>query len=478
LVNNMPLTEAEELELLELERERAMSTGSLGTSSQSTEQIPITGEKRQPPPRMSLGITGSYSAPSVDIGPSYGERLNKKIGEIGEESVRRQEQGGFLAGKNPSEIAGKMKSMASLATEAPGAYELGQVIGSGMRKVLPGTTQALGTAMKKYEEKTPPGLKNVVDIGTSALEIVPPVGVAGKLGAKAIEKGLDVTGDVLQKSGKSLLRSGMKTKDVTALLAGKNVEEGAQNLVENIQKYGVESPMGGFKGISNKASKKIAENMNLSDEAIKKVLKEAPDAVVDIDDTFLRFIDDLESGNVNSVFGDEVKSGELANNIHKALEMRGLTGVQSIEKIPEIKKVISQYGGGLFKKGKYAIATDPLKKQVGELAYLRLKEDLEKIVPEIGQYNKATHDLITIKKAADEASKRIGNRDKIGITDWMLLFGGPTAAHSMGLPAAAAGAIPGTAIIARKVLGSGRGASGLISTGRGLKKLGKVNITP
>jgi hypothetical protein len=468
----MPLTESEELELLELERERS-TNGSFTSTGNNVAVNDKSDDNGIPlkPGNWGMGVPGTYSAPSIDVGPSYSERVKNKIGDIAGESVRRQELG---AGKNTSEIAGKMKSMASFLTEAPGAYELGQIVGGGMKKYLPGTTQAIGTATKAYEEKVPPELKNVIDIGTSAAEIAPIAGVGGKLGAKAVEKGLDVTGKALQKGGKSLLRSSMKPKDVTALLAGKNVEEGAQNIVDNIAKYGIESPTGGFKGISNNAAKKIQESMNLSDEAIKKALKDTPDAVVDIDNTFIKFIDDLENGRINSVFGDEVKSAELANNIHSALELRGLTGIQSIEKIPEIKKVISQYGGGLFKKGPYAIGTDPIKKQVGELAYLKLKEDLEDFVPDIKNINKQTHDLINVKKAADEAAKRIGSRDKIGKTDWILLFGGPTAAHSMGLPSAAAGAIPGSALIAKKALSGGRGASTLISTGRGLEKLGKI----
>jgi len=356
-----------------------------------------------------------------------------------------------------------------------------RMVGKGVEKVLGAAPEPMkeagAVAARKLGglySKLPEPVKNTAGILGDVASIVPGVDAGAMVGGKVASTGAKVLGEGLEKSGKKLLRSEMKPRDTTALLAGKNVEEGARRIVDNISKYGVESPGKGFEGVSGKAAQKIRENMDASDAAITKAAQANPNATVDIDGSLLNLMDDLQNGKIDSVFGDEARAAELVSDIHKALDLRGLSGVQSIEKIPEIKRTIAQYGGGLFKKGKYAIETDPTKKQVGELAYLKLKTDLEGIVPEIRQYNTATHDLITIKTAADQASKRIGNKNEISLQDWMILLGGPAAAHTLGVPAVAAGAIPGGLMIGRKVLGSGRGASGMISAGKGIQKVQKL----
>lgn len=477
--------------------ELAESRGEFGQQpSGGTRQQPAepSQQKRVLPPN--YGTPGTYSAPSVDVGPSYQDRVNADIERQAQKDYERQKQGG---NKNLSEIAGKMQSMAAPIRQAPGAYELGQVfggtLGAAAQKVAPkngvpegnrGPGMTFGSftppivdPAKVYAES--PNIRSLGDIATASGEILPVASVGGRLGNVITQGTLKGTENILKNTGKNILRRDMKPKDVTALLAGKNVEDGAKAIADNVDKYGVASTTGGFTGIAKNASRKINENMKYADDAIKKVAEKMPDAKIDIDESFLNFIDDLETGKINSVFGNEERAASIADNIHKALELRGLTGTQGIEKIPEIKRAVENYAGGLFKKGKYAIESDPIPKQVGELVYLKMKKDLESVVPEIKQYNTAVHDLITVKKAANEAAKRIGNRDNISITDWMLLFGGPTAAHSLGLPSAAAGAIPGAAMIGKKALGSGRGASGLMKLGdvvEGTRKILGTDIMP
>jgi hypothetical protein len=147
--------------------------------------------------------------------------------------------------------------------------------------------------------------------------------------------------------------------------------------------------------------------------------------------------------------------------------LRGLDGTQPISKLPQIKQTIEKYGGGLFEKGSYGIAKDPLKQKVGELAYLKLKDDLESYIPEIGDHNKIIHELIPVKQASEEAVKRIGNKNKIGLEDWALLLGGPGAVHTLGAAnLSGLAGIPGAVLMGKKALSSGRGSSMLMKTGK------------
>jgi hypothetical protein len=440
------------------------------------------------------GSTGKVGTASDQ--PSYEERVQSDADRLAMEARRSVERDPSLLNKvlaPTRQFTGTMTS--HLSQSLP--Y---RVLGKGIEKVatpivknmvedfsqayrnLPEPAQnflgsTVETAKKGYEN-IPEPVKNIAGIGLDALDVIPAYAAT----ERTAKTGLKTGGKTFTKIGKRSLKKEMKPKDVTALLAGKNVDAGARKLVDDVVKYKIESPGKGFRGISDNAVKKISENVDLGDAAILKKAKDAPGSSVDIDNTFISFIDDLENGRVDAVFGDEARAAELANEIYSSLDLSGrkLTGLQPIEKIPEIKRVISKYAGGIFQKGKYKIETDPLKRRVGELAYLRLKDDLEGIVPEIKQYNQAVHDLLNIETAANEAAKRIGNKYDVNWSDWAILFGGPTAAHSLGMPAAAAGAVPGSLLLGRKALGGGRGPSGMIKVGRGLEsayELGQKKIT-
>lgn len=442
----MPLTEHEELELLELERERALSSGNFKEPETTTEQ--------PKPKRHWLESVFPGTVESVQRGGSIPKNLGAAIGDVLSFTDRTTGTARSKLGLGGDmELADKDAFFFKPEAEKIKAKIEEEGVRSPMR------VPTLGSFTVPYS----PGKEEAKAVTDLSLSSINPLDIIAPI-KKGISAGLKVAGE-------SVLKSQMKPKDVTSLLAGKNVEEGVNKLVKNISKYNVESPVGGFSGISKKASRKITENIDMADNAIKNALKNTPDASVNIDDTFLQFMDDLKSGRINDVFGDEEQAEKIASNIYNGLELRGLTGEQSIDKIPEIKKVITKYGGGLFKKGKYNIAADPLKNQVGELSYLRLTKELEGKVPEIKKFNDAAHDLIIIRKASDEAAKRIGNRDKIGLTDWMLLFGGPTAASQLGLSQAAAGAIQGSIFIGKKALGSGRGPSASLQLSKALETI-------
>ncbi|MFA6152919.1 MAG: hypothetical protein WC716_16475 [Chitinophagaceae bacterium] len=309
------------------------------------------------------------------------------------------------------------------------------------------------------------------DVGAASSEITKmiasPLNLLPGAGSKGVVKKV---GEKTVGFGESLLKSGMKIKDSSAKLMGRNAEEGVKKVVSDITKYDVQSTKGGFSGIAQNARKKITENTDKADEVILNAAKADPTKTVDIDNIFLSFIDDIQKGKVETIFGWEDNGAEMASNIHKALEKRGLSGNQPISKLPEIKKTINK-GMQLFKKGAQNLAGEPKQTMIGDLSYLKMKEALEDVVPEVAQYNKATHDLINIEKVSLEAKKGVGNNNKIGLVDAMLLFGGPGALQSLGVSPgiAASGSLVGAALIAKKLASGGRGSSAIISSGKGLK---------
>lgn len=314
------------------------------------------------------------------------------------------------------------------------------------------------------------GVNALLTLGGMGAQVSKSAGVT--LGKSVPTKLAEKSGKVVENIGKQAIARDAKISNSIANLAGRNPKEGVQRIINDVSKYKVESPTGGFDGIANKAQKVIDIEKAKAEKAIEMFSKKNPSAVVDVDNSVLKFADDLEKGVEPNIFMTEDRASDIALNIHTALEKRGLTGIQPVSKLPEIKRTIDQ-GMDLFSKGSHHIELDPLPKKVGELYYGRLKQELESFVPEIASSNKAVYDLLNVKEAMQAASKLAGNRNHIGITDLGVVFGLPAAAHSLGFTPTATGLsyLTGLSLVAKKAAGDARGASALVKTGRTIKDI-------
>jgi len=443
------LTEEEELELLELEEAEAKAKAT-----------PVT----------------PTETPQPEQKPGYLERVQNTANELAlkaGESVKKEPS---TLNKIVAPVKQFTGTMAAQLNESLPYRAIGKVaepIIGAVSKAMPGTTAALGTLGKFYNKNAPESVKNIAGSIGDVSQMVPGVGALGKAIPKTAGFAAEKTGKSLTGMGKSVISSDAKIRDSVAKLAGKTPLEGVKKITDDIAKYEVESATGGFSGISTKAQKRINQEMQRGEQAISDFAAKNPGAAVDVDYTFLQLADDLAGGKEKSIFLNEDKAADLAIQIHSSLEKRGLTGLQPVSKLPEIKKAIDD-GMNLFKKGSQQIELDPLPSKVGELSYLRLKNELEQHVPEIAESNKAVHDLITVKTAMEAAQKLAGNRNKLGITDLALIFGGPSLAANMGVSGGAMLAgIPGVALAGKKLAGDARGASAMIKSGRGFQKIGK-----
>ena len=123
-----------------------------------------------------------------------------------------------------------------------------------------------------------------------------------------------------------------------------------------------------------------------------------------------------------------------------------------------------------FTKGSPNITSEPYVKQVGDVMYLRMKQELENLAPEIAEHNNAIHDLINVKDASESAAKRIGNRDKIGLKDWLMFAGIKLSDNAMGKTAGVTlPIVPAAVVMANKLASGGRGSSAMLSLGKLIK---------
>jgi hypothetical protein len=432
------------------------------------------------------------------VKPGFGERL-VSAGTEGFEKMRQTAQD-VAAGKT-SYSEGALRSMGDLAGAAgkiAGEYiatplkaiipqpvkesaksAMGRILDvdvSGMTggmtpgykpNLPPVTIRQTAGEIQKTAGKYPSTARNLGALGNIA-GVSLGTGLGAPVARASIKGAIEGTGSGLISAGKGAMKSTLKIKDVTAKLAGRNVQEGAQKIVNDISKFNLQS-MKGIGKSAEKAQNLISKKTDEFDNLITRAIEKQPDKTFDINKAFDNLAKDILEGKEIYTFGDEKAASNIVANIRQSLELRGLSGVQTIDKIPEIKKTM-QKGMQLFEKGKYNIPKDPLKNQVGEIAYLRLTKELEELVPGTKAVNKDIHDLINVRTALTDAQKRIGNKNQISIADLAILFGGPSVAANLGVPvsgAALAGSV-GAGLITKKALGSGRGASALMAAGKAL----------
>lgn len=317
------------------------------------------------------------------------------------------------------------------------------------------TAQAVPAITRQIEESARTGRVDIPrQLGEAGIEIgLGAVGeTAGAIAAKAATK-----------AGQKLLASSAKIKDVTAKIAGSNVAEGLQQTVNDVAEFGLESPLGNFGKMAVKADKKISIENKKLDDLMNAFAEQNPETVVDIDEIFVDYLDDIENNRIVNFFGKEDQATKTASNIHKALEKRGLAGEQPVINLRKIKKTMAE-GLKLFKKGKFQIGEEPLSKQVGELAHLRIADRLNEFIPEAKQLNDNMRRLITTKKALIEAHKRTGNHNFISLRTAILAGGGVAGIGGQSIDALLAGLAASAALGS---LAKGRGASALIRAARG-----------
>ena len=207
---------------------------------------------------------------------------------------------------------------------------------------------------EQKEKETEDVLKGVTEFVGSIISdpTVLISGAKGLIKKTGLKKSL---GETVEKSGKKFLRGSAKIKDVTAKKAARNVEDGAKKIVDDLAKYNLESPTGGFKGVAKNAQSQIDNRISNVDSIIDDVVSKNPNATVDLEEVTLQLIDDLDNGNIPGIPVDEI---EKAKNIiygqQEALaKYKSLEGKLNLKDANIAKKEIAKK---VFKKGAPNIA--------------------------------------------------------------------------------------------------------------------------
>ena len=464
----MALTEREELELLELEEKEAMLSG-----------------KTQPQAQQPQESTGSFGD---ELTSSLGKRA-AAIKDIASDSnmgmPRKLLRGaGEIAGGIVDVPIAAMKSGLAASTNLPIVGKGLQAAGNLSKQALSGAmnitneipgVQASNRALSGIAERNPEAMRDLealVNIG-SVLPVGKLAGVAREAAAFGTGKGLQAAGASVagvgrigEKAGKAILKGEAKINKNIAQKAAGNFTEGKQKIIDDIAKFNLQSTKKGFAGIVDNADAAIEQRMTKGSEALKKVSAENPNAKINLDGVTARYRDELKTGK--TIPFDEIERADAIREeiTDKLKEQLGFdindVAELTLEQADEARKLLSK---GVFKKGAFS-QTDPIRDQIKQDMALKIRDKMADYVPELTKGNKEIRDLINVKKAADEAATRISGNNQIFGMGNMLAGGAGTVLG--GNP------VTGLAMVgAKKALESGRGASGLISAGKGISATGE-----
>lgn len=257
--------------------------------------------------------------------------------------------------------------------------------------------------------------------------------------------------------GKHLLQAAAKTKDVTAKLAGKEVAEGAQKIIEDLVEFNLESPTGGFSKMAQKATKGFRQRGRDLDKVVDGYVVGNPNATIDLDKILNKVKNEIETG-MTDIAGNEESKSKFVDVMRESLALRGLTGKIPVAKAREAKQIINLIADS-FKKGPFRDDVTQSEK-IGRMAFRAVNEEFGEFIPEARRLGQEMRRIKVVEKAMKEAQKRVGNHNFLSLRGSLLLGSGIKSENKLGLFATVA------AMLFLKAAEKGRGGSTLVRLGR------------
>lgn len=364
---------------------------------------------------------------------------------------------------------------APMTAVSEGLKTLSRVPGSGLS-----TLAALGGKAAELVGRSPVGKANEAYQGdvNRFMERHPNVSAIDKTLGNAVQIApfaspvLSAGGKLAEKAGLAALRGEAKITNTLGQKAASTPMAGKEKIVSDISKYNLQSTKGGFSGIADNAQAEIKVRDRMADDILKAKQKEAPDMRISLDNVMHEYEKKLADDIADIPFDQKDKAIEIKNELIAKLKRElgkdeDLPAALTLLEANRARQILSK---GAFKKGAFN-QTDPIRDQVKQDLAMSFRDEVAKSVPQQAEYNRQIRDLINVKKAAQEADARIAGHNPIMSMGNAIATGlGTAGGHALGSPTAGALA----SLAAKNMLQSGRGASALVSAGKGAKKLSEL----
>lgn len=228
-------------------------------------------------------------------------------------------------------------------------------------------------------------------------------GGAAKLAKKPLQKlGVNIEASVIGKGNKSILKKNNLTPKQAAETALKNKVGGS--LPKTIEK---------INSVFDDVETQI-------DNVIELAQIKNPNQTINVDDALLRVLQRIDS-NDPMFFGQTEEAKKAFDSWLKEFSNYKFTGEQPLAKAQEIKRLVGKKG---FKKGSAPTIDTQAKEQIADLINLELKDELEKVVPEIKDLNQVYKQLIPIKQMVQNRIPVAQGNDLFGLGNILTTGGG------------------------------------------------------
>jgi hypothetical protein len=411
-----------------------------------------------------MQVAGNPAETAQPVKQNWNQRVQSGIDQAAQESAQRQRQGmnpllAGAAGMAKAAVVPLNETYADLIGAIP--TKLKTAIGQTITDIVPASMIA---APGKIYNAMPESGKAIADIGTSALSVLPVGGAAKGTGA-ATTGTMKAVGTGLENLGKTTLKGELKiTNPIARGAYGATLAEQKQNIVNDLVKFKLDSPVGNFKSMAEKAQSKASVNFDQADNIIKSI-SNGPDVPLNNPVSIAR---DALAG-IPITAGKENQAVKIAQDIITGLERRGFNKNLTPDKLVEAKKILNA-DGKVFDNGPMVTDADNLDRTIRKNMYLALVDKIGEISPEVKQLNTDGKRLLDISDAASGAASRTSNHSALGLA--ALATGAGEFAHSGNTPEAVAMALLGAA--AMKAAGQGRLSSAVIRSGQGIRTLGEL----
>lgn len=226
---------------------------------------------------------------------------------------------------------------------------------------------------------------------------------ASKLAKKPLQKlGVNIEASVIGKGNKSILKKNNLTTDQAAETALKNNVGGS--LPKTIEK---------INSVFDDVEAQIDNVIDLAQ--IKN-----PNQTINVDDALLRVLQRIDS-NDPMFFGQTEEAKKALDSWMKEFSNYKFTGEQPLAKAQKIKRLVGKKG---FKKGSAPTIDTQAKEQIADLINLELKDELEKVAPEIKDLNQVYKRLIPIKQMVQNRIPVAQGNDLFGLGNILTTGGG------------------------------------------------------
>jgi len=442
----MPLTEAEELELLELEEEEARG-----------------------------GLTKRGGATRSFEKPSYLEMVQEDADRLARESLESQQKDPSAINKllaPTRQLAGTMDSQMTRSLPFRAAAKgLGWLMEKLPRTPLdPLLTKGVAAGAQAVE-KLPEPVKNISGIVLDVLGMIPASGAVAKATGKPMLKAAGATGRGLESAGVEALGGQMKIKASLAKRGyGPTIDIKKKSILKNISNYDLESVKGNFGTMARKALKDGSSYTDQADDILMSIAN-SPTAPRG------QFVDDI----ITEALADPKKFADIGDSktVRAAFDdiivdahSEGLMGTadKGIPELVAFKRGLNRRGR-LFVEGPSEVDADNVKRAIKKRLYLSAVDKIEEFSPDAAALNRRGKDMFDIAAVAEDAASRTTNWNKVFNMSNMLAGLGGTGVY-LQKPEALPWIIGGMA--AKQAGGAGRGPAALMKTGKALQSAEKV----